>query len=164
MPVWQSPELCSNTINDALKIVVKDRYTDSPLAVAFINGFCLKRGAFASSIAHDSHNIICVGVSDEDIVSIINAVDDMNGGLAVCDNGAVSNLKLEIGGIMTSESCIETVEKDLTLNKKISQMGCPLKAPFMTFSFMALLVIPELKIGDKGLFDVISFSKTKLFS
>ena len=163
LPVWETPELHSNTVNDALKIVVKDRYNDSSPSVAFISGFNLKRGAFASSIAHDSHNIICVGVADNDIVSAINAVVDMRGGLAVCNEGNIYKLKLEIGGIMTSASCTETAGLYLTLNEKISQMGCQLKAPFMTLSFMALLVIPELKIGDKGLFDVTTFSKRALF-
>ena len=163
VPAWGKEELCSDTENDILKIVVKERYNDSPPSVGFIKGFNLKHGAFASSVAHDSHNIICVGVSDNDIVNAINAVVEMRGGLAVCTGDTISKLKLEIGGIMTSASCAETAENYLKLNNEISGMGCRLKAPFMTLSFMALLVIPELKMGDKELFDVVSFSNTKIF-
>ena len=163
MPVWEAPEICSDTENDILKIIVKERYNDSPPSVGFIKGFGLKRGAFASSIAHDSHNIICVGVSDDDIVNAINSVVEMRGGLAVCNGNKVSKLKLEIGGIVTSASCLETAETYLELNNEIRAMGCCLKAPFMTLSFMALLVIPELKISDKGLFDTTSFCVTELF-
>ena len=163
IPVWKTPELCSDTEKDILKIVVKERYNDSPLTVGFIKGFGLNCGAFASSIAHDSHNIICVGVSDNDIVNAINTVVDMRGGLAVCNEDKISKHRLEIGGIMTSTSCCETAENYLKLNNQINEMGCCLKAPFMTLSFMALLVIPELKIGDKGLFDVNAFSITELF-
>ncbi len=163
VPVRETSELGSNTKNDILKIVVKDRYNDSPPSVGFIKGFGLQNGAFASSIAHDSHNIICVGVSDEDIVTAINTVVEMRGGLVVCNQNRVSKINLEIGGIMTSSSCFETAEKYLKLNDELRVMGCTFKAPFMTLSFMALLVIPELKISDKGLFDVNSFSITKLF-
>jgi adenine deaminase len=163
VPAWRKKVLCSDTENDILKIVLKERYNDSPPAIGFIKGFNLKRGAFASSVAHDSHNIICMGVSDNDIVNAINEVVEMRGGLAVCTGDKISKLKLEIGGIMTSASCVETAENYLKLNNEISGMGCRLKAPFMTLSFMALLVIPELKIGDKGLFDVVSFSATELF-
>ena len=163
IPVWETPDLCSDTENDILKIIVKERYNDSPPSVGFIKGFGLKRGAFASSVAHDSHNIICVGVSDTDIVNAINAVVEMRGGLAVCSGDKISKLKLEIGGIMTSVSCSETAKNYLRLNNEISKMGCRLKAPFMTLSFMALLVIPELKISDKGLFDAASFSIAESF-
>ena len=163
MPIWETPELYSDTENDILKIIVKERYNDSLSSIGFIKGFGLKCGAFASSIAHDSHNIICVGVSDYDIVNAINTVIEMRGGLAVCNGNQVFKLKLEIGGIMTSASCAETAENYLKLNNEISGMDCRLKAPFMTLSFMALLVIPELKISDKGLFDTTSFCVTKLF-
>lgn len=150
--------------SDILKIVVKDRYTDTVPAVAFIKGFGLKRGAIASSVAHDCHNIISVGTSDEDIASAINEVIRMKGGLAVSDNGAISSLPLPVAGIMSDRPVHEVAEKYEQLSALAGQYGCTLKAPFMTLSFMALLVIPELKLSDKGLFDGKSFSFVPLFS
>jgi adenine deaminase len=159
-----SADLMTSDINkDVLKIVVKDRYTNAPPAIAFIKGFGLKKGAFASSVAHDSHNIICVGTNDIDIVSAINEIVMMKGGLAVSTNGLASSLKLNIGGIMSDSSCEEIANAYEALSNKVKSLGCKLRAPYMTLSFMALLVIPELKIGDKGLFDVINFCPTSLF-
>ncbi len=152
-----------DTDNDILKIVVKDRYKDSPPAAGFIKGFGLKYGAFASSIAHDSHNIIAVGTNDKDIVEVINEIINLKGGLAVSSNGVVESLQLDIGGIMTTRSCEEIASDYEKLNKRVDSMGCPMKAPFMTLSFMALLVIPDLKIGDRGLFDVKKFELVPLF-
>ena len=149
--------------NDVLKIVVKDRYKDLPAAVGFIKGFGLKRGAFASSIAHDSHNIIAVGTNDRDIVNSINEIIRMKGGLAVSDNEIAGSLKLDIGGIMTTRSCEEIAFDYNSLNQLVKSLGCEMEAPFMTLSFMALLVIPELKIGDQGLFDVKKFKQVSLF-
>ena len=149
--------------NDILKIVVKDRYKDSPPVAAFIKGFGLKNGAFASSIAHDSHNIIAVGTNDKDIVEVINEIIKLKGGLAVSSNGVVESLQLDIGGIMTTSPCEEIASDYEKLNKLLASMGCPMKAPFMTLSFMALLVIPDLKIGDRGLFDVRTFQLAPLF-
>ena len=149
--------------NDVLKIVVKDRYKDLPAAVGFIKGFGLKRGAFASSIAHDSHNIIAIGTNDRDIVNSINEIIRMKGGLAVSDNEIAGSLKLDIGGIMTTRSCEEIAFDYNGLNQLVKSLGCEMEAPFMTLSFMALLVIPELKIGDQGLFDVKKFKQVSLF-
>jgi adenine deaminase len=149
--------------NDVLKIVVKNRYKDLPAAIGFIKGFGLKRGAFASSIAHDSHNIIAVGTNDRDIVNSINKIVGMKGGLAVSDNEIVGSLQLDIGGIMTTGSCEEIAFDYNNLNQLVKSLGCQMKAPFMTLSFMALLVIPELKIGDRGLFDVKKFKQVSLF-
>jgi adenine deaminase len=154
----------SNTSRDVLKIVVKDRYSDHPPSVGFINGFGLKQGAFASSVAHDSHNIICVGVEDNDIADCINAIVEMKGGLAVSSSGRIAKFQLRIGGIMSDNSCEEVAGAYEDLSEKVKMMGCPLSAPFMTLSFMALLVIPSLKISDKGLFDVNKFSFTPLFT
>jgi adenine deaminase len=153
----------SDIANDILKVIVKDRYNDTPPAVAFIKGFGLKRGAFASSVAHDSHNIICVGTSDEEIVAVVNEIVKMKGGLAVSSGGRISSLKLNIAGIMSDSSCGEVAAGYKDLTKKVRSLGSHLQAPFMTLSFMALLVIPELKIGDRGLFDVTEFRPTSLF-
>ena len=148
---------------DILKIAVKDRYRDSPPALGFINGFGLKEGAFAGSIAHDSHNIICIGTNDNDIAAAINEIVKLEGGLAVSAKGEITSLQLNIGGIMTTRSCVEIAREYSYLNDLLRSLGCTMQAPFMTLSFMALLVIPDLKIGDRGLFDVNRFSPVSLF-
>ena len=152
-----------DTKTDILKIVVKDRYNDSLPAVGFIRGFGLKQGAFASSVAHDSHNIICVGTNNDDIVCAVNEIVRLKGGLSVSSGGKISSLKLNIAGIMSDRSCDEVSASYNALSEKVRSMGSRLRAPFMTLSFMALLVIPELKIGDRGLFDVNQFNQIPLF-
>ena len=159
----KSEHISPDIDNDILKIVVKDRYKDSPPAVGFIKGFGLKRGAFASSIAHDSHNIISVGTNDRDIVRSINEIVRLKGGLAISNGGKVKSLQLNIGGIMTTRSCEDIAQDYENLNELVMSLGCAMKAPFMTLSFMALLVIPDLKIGDRGLFDVKKFEQVSLF-
>src|ERR1035437_10337433 len=148
---------------DLLKIVVKDRYKDLPPSVGFIKGFGLKQGAFASSIAHDSHNIISVGTNDHDIVNSINEIVRLKGGLAVSSGKTIESLQLNIGGIMTTRSVDEIAHDYDKLNQLVNSLGCKMKAPFMALSFMALLVIPDLKIGDRGLFDVNKFKPVSLF-
>jgi adenine deaminase len=159
----KSDMIIADTENDILKIVVKDRYKNSPPAVGFINGFRLKTGAFASSIAHDSHNIIAVGTNDSDIIKAMNKIIDLKGGLAVSNEEMLESIKLNIGGIMTTRSCDDIAEDYENLNRLVESMGCTMKSPFMTLSFMALLVIPDLKIGDRGLFDVNKFKQVSLF-
>ena len=153
----------SDISEDILKIVVKERYRDLPPAVGFIKGFGLKRGAFASSVSHDSHNIVAVGTSDEDIAAAINRIVEMKGGLAVSSDGNTDSLQLNIGGIMSDRSCPEVARAYSRLNEIVRSAGCRMAAPFMTLSFMALLVIPDLKIGDRGLFDVNKFKPVPLF-
>lgn len=153
----------SDPENDILKIVVRDRYNDSPPAIGFIKGFGLKKGAFASSIAHDSHNIISIGTNDLDIINAINEIVRLKGGLAVSSEGQIKSLQLNIAGIMTTRSCSEVAFSYERLNELLKSNGCTMRSPFMTLSFMALLVIPDLKIGDKGLFDVKKFELVSLF-
>ncbi len=153
----------ANTVSDILKIVVKDRYLDSPPVIGFIRGFNLKKGAIASSVAHDSHNIISVGTNDDDIVNSVNEIVKMKGGLSVSNEGSIKSLKLNIAGIMTTSKCSLVAVEYEKLNEMVRALGCDMKAPFMTLSFMALLVIPDLKIGDKGLFDVNKFELVSLF-
>jgi len=148
---------------DILKIIVKERYLDSVPSCGFIKGFGLKAGAFASSIAHDSHNIIAVGTNDSDIVAAVNEIIRHKGGLAVSVNGELSSLALDIAGIMTTRSCGEVASDYLRLSDLVRSLGCNMSAPFMTLSFMALLVIPELKMSDRGLFDVMKFQPVPLF-
>jgi adenine deaminase len=152
-----------NIPGDILKIVVKDRYNDSPPATGFIRGFRLKRGAFASSVAHDSHNIVCVGTNDDDIVKAVNEIVRLKGGLSVSASGTLKSLQLNIAGIMSDRPVTEIAEEYQHLSRIVRDNGCTMKAPFMTLSFMALLVIPDLKIGDKGLFDVRKFQPVSLF-
>jgi adenine deaminase len=138
---------------DILKIVVKDRYNDAAPAIGLIKGFGIKSGAFASSVAHDSHNIICVGTRDADIAAAINEIVKIKGGLAVVHEGKISSLRLSIAGIMSDLPVGEVADKYESLSTLVKRLGCSMSAPFMTLSFMALLVIPELKLSDKGLFD-----------
>jgi len=148
---------------DILKIIVKDRYNNNAPAIGFIKGFGLKNGAFASSVAHDSHNIISVGTNDIDIMDAVNEIVRMKGGLAVSSGGKTESIQLNIAGIMTTRSCDEVAHDYEKLNEMVKSFGCTMAAPFMTLSFMALLVIPDLKIGDRGLFDVKKFELIPLF-
>lgn len=146
---------------DVLKIVVASRYDNKPPAVAFIHNFGLKTGAIASTIAHDSHNIIAIGINDEMIVKAINHLVETKGGIVACNENEICDLKLEIAGLMTNEKLEIVAEKYQQINEKVKQFGSHLKAPFMTLSFMSLLVIPELKLSDLGLFDVNKFEFIK---
>lgn len=144
---------------DALKIAVINRYRDAAPATAFIHGFGLRRGAIASSVAHDSHNIVAVGVDDESLAAAINLVIAERGGIAAVDgNGNTHVLPLPVAGIMSPLSGEEVAERYTQIDRFAkSELGCMLTAPFMTLSFMALLVIPQLKLSDLGLFDGAQF-------
>jgi adenine deaminase len=143
----------SDIDNDVLKLAVVERYTGGKPAIAFIKNFGLKKGAVASCVAHDSHNVIAVGVSDEDICKAVNALADSNGGICVVADGNVEVLPLPVAGIMTNEDGYIVAEKYTAIDRLAKKLGSNLGAPFMTLSFMALLVIPQLKLSDKGLFD-----------
>lgn len=158
----QNHQVIADPQRDVLKLVVINRYFDAPIAIAFIQGFGLKEGALASCIAHDSHNIIAVGVSDEDICIAVNAVIENKGGIAVANRGKVEALPLPVAGIMSPDDGYTVAKNYSLLDKKAKELGSRLGAPFMTLSFMALLVIPSLKLSDKGLFDGTSFSFTPL--
>lgn len=162
-PVRKGGDLNPDLESDILKIVVKDRYRDLKPATAFVKGFGLKSGAFASSVAHDSHNIICIGTNDDDIVSAINAVVEVKGGLSVSKNKKIEVLPLPVGGIMSDQPAEKVAKEYEKLSQLVRSWDCTMSAPFMTLSFMALLVIPELKLGDSGLFDVRIFRNTELF-
>ncbi len=155
--------IVSNIDEDILKIVVVNRYKESNPSVGFIKNFGLKKGAIACSVAHDSHNLIAVGTSDKEIILALNEIIRCKGGISCVNNNDVDILPLEIAGLMTDNDGVQVAEKYQFLNAKVKEMGSKLKAPFMTLSFMSLLVIPKLKIGDKGLFDVSTFSFTNLF-
>ena len=142
---------------DVLKIVYLNRYLNGKPQVGFVSGFGIKRGAFASCISHDSHNIIAIGCTDEDLVASINAVIEQKGGLSIKNGDKLLLLPLPIGGIISNLSCEEVAGQYLKLNDEIKTMGSVLKSPFMTLSFMSLIVIPYFKIGEKGMFDYNKF-------
>lgn len=159
----EEPFVTPRPEEDILKIVVKERYNDRPPAVGFIRGFGIKSGAMASSVAHDSHNIIAIGTNDRDIVSAINLIVDAGGGMsAVSDDGA-EILKLPVAGIMSDLPVTAMAARYEKLSETVKGLGCRLDAPFMTLSFMALLVIPRLKMSDRGLFDGLAFRHIPLF-
>ncbi len=139
--------------NDLLKITVVNRYKDSKPAVAFVHNFGLKSGAIASSVAHDSHNIIAVGVSDEEITNAVNLIIENKGGVSLSSGDNQKVLPLPVAGIMTDANGYEVAKKYSELDRMSKELGSNLQSPFMTLSFMALLVIPDIKISDKGLFD-----------
>ena len=154
--------LVSNTKTDVLKIAVVNRYQNTEAAIGFIKNFGLQKGAIASSVAHDCHNIVVVGVSDELICKAVNLIIKHRGGVCAVNETEEQILPLPIAGIMSNKSAIEVGKAYSELDKLAKQMGSQLKAPFMSLSFMALLVIPSLKLSDKGLFDGTSFTFTSL--
>ncbi len=147
----------SDIYQDVLKIAVVERYGGNLVANAFIKGFNLKKGAIASSAAHDSHNIIVVGYDSEMMARAVNMVIDNKGGFAVASEDFEDSLPLPIAGLMSNEDAYVVAEKLDNLHKMTNALGCSLDAPFMTMAFMALLVIPSLKISDLGLFDGDNF-------
>jgi adenine deaminase len=163
VPTVAGENLISDPGRDILKIAVVNRYEDAAPAVAFVQGFGLKRGALASSVAHDSHNIVAVGVSDEDLARAVNAVIRARGGLAAAQGDVLQILPLPVAGLMADADGYEVAESYARLNRMAGDLGSRLTAPYMTLSFMALLVIPKLKLSDKGLFDGEGFAFTSLF-
>ncbi|MFQ5447960.1 MAG: adenine deaminase C-terminal domain-containing protein, partial [Saprospiraceae bacterium] len=156
----------ADTERDILKLAVINRYAGVPPAVAFIHGFGFAKGAIASSVGHDSHNILAVGSDDASLCRAVNLIIEKKGGIsAVLAGGQEWVLPLPVAGIMTAEDGHAVADKYSAINAVVhSKLGCPLKAPFMTLSFMALLVIPELKLSDKGLFDGKAFQFVNLFA
>ena len=146
--------------NDLLQVAVVNRYALAPVACAFVRGFGMKRGAIASSVAHDCHNVVAVGASREDLAAAVNAVFAARGGLAVADGGVAESLALPIAGLMSDRPAEEVGRAYSRLSARARSLGSPLRAPFMTASFMALLVIPALKLSDRGLFDGLAFRFT----
>ena len=150
--------LVSDVDNDILKIVVVNRYHEAPVAKAFIKNFGLKQGALASTVAHDSHNIIAVGVDDESICKAVNLVIEKKGGIAAVSNQTEKLIPLPVAGLMTGEDGYKVSAAYTAIDEMVkNELGSTLASPFMTLSFMALLVIPQLKLSDKGLFDGNAF-------
>lgn len=159
----QNREVFSDPSVDVLKLVVVNRYTNAPAAVGFARNIGLKSGALASSVAHDSHNIVAVGVDDQSLLNAINTLIDKNGGIVVVNNTGATVLELPVAGLMSLEEGEIVAGQYQRLNKQATQQGSWLKAPFMALSFLSLLVIPDLKLSDRGLFDVNKFGFTSLF-
>jgi len=153
-PKVRNGKLESDIEDDILKIVVVNRYQDAPVAKAFINNFKLLKGAIASSVAHDSHNIVAVGVDDESICKAVNLVIDKQGGVSAVSDKKEMVLPLPVAGLMSNEDGYKVAASYTAIDEMVKkELGSTLSAPFMTLSFMALLVIPHLKLSDKGLFD-----------
>jgi adenine deaminase len=154
--------LVSNTEQDILKMTVVNRYQDQKPAIAFIKNFGLKEGAIASSVGHDSHNIIAVGVSDEAICKAVNLIIKHKGGICAVSNSREQVVPLPVAGIMSDKDGYAIGKDYAQLNSMAKALGSTLYAPYMTLSFMALLVIPSLKLSDKGLFNGTTFKFTSL--
>lgn len=156
--------IVSDVENDILKIVVVNRYTDSalPIAKGFIKNFGLKEGALASSVAHDSHNIVAVGVDDESLCKAVNLIISNKGGISCVNKKAEMLVHLPVAGLMSDEDGYAVAESYTAIDAMAKAQGSILSAPFMSLSFMALLVIPHLKLSDLGLFDGDSFQFIKL--
>jgi adenine deaminase len=150
---------------DLLKIAVVNRYAvRAPAAVGFIRGFGLKAGALASSVAHDSHNVVAVGVTDEEIAEAINLVIACRGGVSAVGAGRREVLPLEIAGLMAAGDGRAVARRYTELDAMAKRLGSGLRAPFMTLAFMALLVIPDLKLSDRGLFSGSRWKFEPLFA
>jgi adenine deaminase len=163
LPKVENGNLVSDPTRDILKLIVLSRYRNDPVQIGFIKNIGLKKGAIASCIAHDSHNIIAVGATDRDIVEAVNRLVENKGGIVVGTAEDLLDLPLEVAGLMSTRSGEDVVSRYQLLNEEARKLGTLLKSPFMTLSFMSLLVIPELKLGDKGLFDVTKFEFVELF-
>lgn len=152
----QGKKLTPDIKRDILKIAVINRYGKNNIGLGFIKGFGLKRGAFASSISHDSHNLICIGTNDKEMARAINILR-RNGGFVFLNRNKILKIKLSLAGLMTNENPKELVKKIEILETELKKAGCKLKNPLSQISFLALLVIPQLKISDQGLFNVKKF-------
>ncbi len=153
----------SDIENDVLKIMVMNRYEEAKPALGFIKGFGFKTGAIASTVAHDSHNIIAVGTNDKDMVKAVNLLIEKKGGISLVDGDKEMLLPLPVAGLMSDDEGYKVAEAYSKMSREAKKLGSKLNAPYMTLSFMALLVIPEIKLSDKGLFDGERFEFTFLF-
>jgi adenine deaminase len=164
VPRFEGKMIVSDPERDILKLVVIDRHSGSNrIGKAFVKGFGLKRGALGSSVSHDSHNIIIVGVTDQDIYAAYKSIKSMKGGQVVIDKGNIlASLELPIAGIISDQKADIVVEKLDKLHKAANRLSTTLHDPFMTLAFLALPVIPKLKLTDFGLIDVEKFEVTNL--
>lgn len=157
-PKVEKGYLVSDMQNDVLKMLVLNRYEVGKPAIGFIKGIGFESGAIASSVAHDSHNIVAVGTSDEEILRAVQLVNESQGGVSWVNGDQEEILELSVAGIMSNKDAVDVAHQYDKMDKLAKILGSKLNAPYMTLSFMALLVIPELKLSDKGLFDGNTFS------
>ncbi len=157
-PLIENEKIISDIENDILKMAVVNRYKNTKPAIAFIKNFGLKKGAIASSVAHDCHNIVVVGTSDKEICNAVNLIIKNKGGICTVNGSENKSLALPVAGIMSNKNGWETGKLYQEIDAMAKELGSSLNAPFMTLSFMALLVIPDLKLSDKGLFSGSSFT------
>jgi adenine deaminase len=157
-------QIVSDVGRDILKLIVVERHhATGNVGVGFVRGFKLKRGALASTVAHDAHNVVVVGVTDADITRAIAALEEMQGGqVAVVDGQIRASLPLPIAGLVSERPLEEVVERVAALNAAAQAVGCDLAAPFMALSFLSLSPIPELKLTDQGLIDSVRMRNTTL--
>ncbi|MBM3947177.1 MAG: adenine deaminase, partial [SAR202 cluster bacterium] len=155
-PRTRDGQVVADPSRDLLKLTVVERHkATGNIGVGLVKGFGLKRGAFASSVAHDSHNIVCVGASDEDIHAVAKEIERLNGGLAVAVDGKVlGSLGLPIAGLLSDRPLEEVATRLEELESFTAELGCTAPSPFSILSFVALPVVPELKLSDRGLVDV----------
>lgn len=152
-PTIEQGQFVADASRDLLKIVVVNRYADAPVSKAFIRNFGIKQGAIASSVAHDSHNIVAVGTDDESLCKAINLVIDHQGGVSCVKHNLDMVVPLPVAGLMSDDDGYKVAELYAIIDEEVKKSGSTLRSPFMTLSFMALLVIPALKLSDLGLFD-----------
>jgi adenine deaminase len=162
-PKVEDGGIVSDVDRDILKMVVVNRYQPYTPTVAFIKNFGLKRGALASSVAHDSHNLVAVGATDKDILHAVNLLIEHTGGVTAYCGTEMLAVPLPVAGLMSNEDGYEVAAAYQNADALAKRLGSTLYAPFMTLAFMALLVIPELKVSDRGLFDVSKFAFTSIY-
>jgi adenine deaminase len=163
VPLTDNGEVIADLERDILKIAVVNRYHNAPIAIALIHNFGLQRGAIASSVAHDSHNIVAVGTTDAEICRAVNAVIASQGGIAVAEADHIQVLPLPVAGLMSANDGYSVAQQYAELDAQAKHLGATLTAPFMTLGFMALLVIPDLKLSDQGLFNSRNFEFVSLW-
>jgi adenine deaminase len=164
-PSVAAGQVVADPARDILKMVVVERHrATGNVGVGFVRGFKLRRGAIASSVAHDAHNVVVAGVADADIALAVRTLEGMQGGLcAVADGRVLAELPLPVAGLVSDRPLPEVIAGMDALNTAAHALGCDLAAPFMTLSFLSLSPIPELKLTDQGLIDAQAMKRTDLF-
>ncbi|MFW6376140.1 MAG: adenine deaminase C-terminal domain-containing protein, partial [Thermoplasmatota archaeon] len=162
-PKIKDGNVVSDIDRDILKLSMINRYSDQEPSIGFAKGFGIKEGALATSISHDSHNVIGVGTTDGYLCKAVNKIIENKGGMCVITDEEEKCLPLPIAGLMSDKNHTKVSEDYKSIKELSKRTGSELRSPFMTLSFLSLLVIPEIKISDKGLFDVNKFEFIDLF-
>jgi adenine deaminase len=163
-PATRDGEAVADSARDLAKIAVLERHLGTGrIGLGFVRGFGLRRGALGSTVAHDAHNIVVVGMSDEDMAHAVARVAELGGGIVAVENGEVlAELPLPVGGLLSDAPLTEVVDRSRACTEAAERLGCTGSTPFLTMSFLALSVIPSLKITDQGLVDVDRFELVPL--